>query len=128
MSSEWSARRRGSTGPGSERAPDGGDLRGPGAFGGDTHEGRDWTRMEDDGARAGAASRDRTPAGAMTTALAALLALEAFIQEHLDCGELDSDGENAHVWMTCTCGAVITQKPNPPNPRLHAPPHRPLQL
>jgi hypothetical protein len=72
--------------------------------------------MEDDGARADAASRDRTPAGAMTTALADLLALEAFIQEHLDCGELDSDVENARVWMTCTCGAVITQMRDPPGP------------
>ena len=50
----------------------------------------------------------------MTTALAALLALEAFMQEHLDCGELDSDVENARVWMTCTCGAVITQMRDPP--------------
>jgi len=44
------------------------------------------------------------------TALAALLVLEAFIQEHCRCGELDSDVENDRVWMTCTCGAVIVRR------------------
>jgi hypothetical protein len=45
----------------------------------------------------------------MTTALAALLALEAFIQEHLYCGELDSDVENDRVWMTCSCAGALVR-------------------
>jgi hypothetical protein len=45
----------------------------------------------------------------MTTALAALLALEAFVQEHEYCGELDSGVENDRVWLTCTCGATISR-------------------
>ncbi len=45
----------------------------------------------------------------MTTALAALLALEAFIQEHLYCGDLDTGVEEDRVWMTCSCGAVINR-------------------
>jgi len=36
-------------------------------------------------------------------------ALEAFSLEHEYCGELDSAVENDHVWMTCTCGAVINR-------------------
>ena len=57
----------------------------------------------------------RAPAAAprgrdsMTTALAALLALEAFIQEHLYCSELDSNVEDDRVWMTCSCGAVLVR-------------------
>jgi hypothetical protein len=36
-------------------------------------------------------------------------ALEAFIHEHEYCGELDTGLEGDRVWMTCTCGAVITR-------------------
>ena len=36
-------------------------------------------------------------------------ALYAFFQEHRRCGELDSEVEDDHGWMTCTCGAVITE-------------------
>jgi hypothetical protein len=36
-------------------------------------------------------------------------ALEAFIQEHLYCGELDSAVEEDRVWMTCSCGAVLVR-------------------
>jgi len=36
-------------------------------------------------------------------------ALEAFIQEHGRCGELDSNVEDDRVWMTCTCGAVLVR-------------------
>jgi hypothetical protein len=36
-------------------------------------------------------------------------ALEAFILEHEYCGELDSAVEADHVWMMCTCGAVISR-------------------
>jgi hypothetical protein len=49
----------------------------------------------------------------MTAALAVLLDLEAFIQVHLYCGELDSDVENDRVWMTCTCGAEIVRALEP---------------
>jgi len=43
------------------------------------------------------------------TALAALLALEAFVQEHRHCGELDGEVEADRVWMTCRCGAAINR-------------------
>ena len=36
-------------------------------------------------------------------------ALEAFILEHEYCGELDGGVEDARVWMTCSCGAVINR-------------------
>jgi hypothetical protein len=32
--------------------------------------------------------------------------LDAFLQEHCRCGDLDSAVEDDRVWMTCTCGAV----------------------
>ena len=41
--------------------------------------------------------------------IAALLALEAFIQEHGRCGELASGVEDDRVWMTCSCGAVLVR-------------------
>jgi hypothetical protein len=47
----------------------------------------------------------------ITTTLSA--ALEAFIHEHEDCSELDSDVETDRVWMTCTCGAVINRALEP---------------
>jgi hypothetical protein len=39
--------------------------------------------------------------------------LEAFILEHEYCGELDASVEEDHVWMTCTCGAVINRTLEP---------------
>ena len=36
-------------------------------------------------------------------------ALWAFYQEHEYCGDLDGGVEGDRVWMTCTCGAVITR-------------------
>jgi len=42
-----------------------------------------------------------------------LAALEAFILEHEDCGELDSGVEADSVWMTCTCGAGICRTLEP---------------
>jgi len=41
--------------------------------------------------------------------IAALLALEAFIQERGRCGELESGVEDDRVWMTCSCGAVLVR-------------------
>ena len=36
--------------------------------------------------------------------------LDAFYQEHERCGDLDSAVEGDGVWMTCTCGAVISRQ------------------
>ena len=36
-------------------------------------------------------------------------ALSAFFQEHQYCGDLDGGVEGDRVWMTCTCGAVISR-------------------
>jgi len=36
-------------------------------------------------------------------------ALWAFYQKHHRCGELDTGVEGDRVWMTCTCGAVISR-------------------
>jgi hypothetical protein len=38
-----------------------------------------------------------------------LLALDAFLQEHRRCGELEAAVEVERVWMTCDCGAAIVQ-------------------
>ena len=43
----------------------------------------------------------------MTITLGA--ALEAFIREHEYCAELDTGLADDRVWMTCTCGAVISR-------------------
>jgi hypothetical protein len=36
-----------------------------------------------------------------------LTALDAFMQEHRRCGELDGGVEGERVWMACDCGAGI---------------------
>jgi hypothetical protein len=44
----------------------------------------------------------------MLPAMAELLAaLDAFLQEHRRCGDLESGVERGVVWMTCECGARI---------------------
>jgi hypothetical protein len=35
--------------------------------------------------------------------------LDAFLQEHRRCGDLDAAVEGDRVWMTCTCGARINR-------------------
>jgi hypothetical protein len=35
--------------------------------------------------------------------------LDAFLQEHRRCGELDSGVEQGRVWMTCECGAQMAR-------------------
>jgi hypothetical protein len=35
--------------------------------------------------------------------------LDAFLQEHRRCGDLDSAVAGDRVWMTCSCGAVINR-------------------
>jgi hypothetical protein len=36
-----------------------------------------------------------------------LAALDAFLQEHRRCGDLDGEVEGRPVWMTCDCGAEM---------------------
>jgi len=36
-----------------------------------------------------------------------LAALDAFMQEHRHCGELDAAVECERVWMICDCGGAI---------------------
>jgi len=46
----------------------------------------------------------------MLTDMPALLAaLDAFVQEHRRCGEVDARIEGTRVWMTCDCGAVLVR-------------------
>jgi hypothetical protein len=44
---------------------------------------------------------------------ALLASLVAFLDEHRYCGELDGGADDDRVWMTCTCGAVISQALGP---------------
>ena len=44
-----------------------------------------------------------------------LAALDAFLQEHRRCGELDGGVEGERVWMACDCGAALKR-------HLHEPP------
>jgi hypothetical protein len=39
-----------------------------------------------------------------------LAALDAFLQEHRRCGELNAGVEPAHVWMICECGAELVRR------------------
>jgi len=41
-----------------------------------------------------------------------LAALDAFVQEHRRCGELDSAVDDGVVWIACDCGAVIMRRPS----------------
>jgi hypothetical protein len=45
-----------------------------------------------------------------------LTALDAFLQEHRRCGELDGGLDRGHVWMACDCGADIVQVVPPSGP------------
>jgi hypothetical protein len=38
-----------------------------------------------------------------------LAALDAFLQEHRRCGELEARAEPALVWMACDCGAEFVR-------------------
>jgi hypothetical protein len=42
-----------------------------------------------------------------------LASLDAFLDEHRYCGELDGRADEEWIWMTCTCGAIITQALEP---------------
>jgi len=38
-----------------------------------------------------------------------LAALDAFLQEHRRCGEVDARVESALVWIACDCGAELVR-------------------
>ena len=38
-----------------------------------------------------------------------IAALEAFVQGHRRCGDLDGGVEGERVWMTCECGASVVR-------------------
>jgi hypothetical protein len=42
-----------------------------------------------------------------------LAALDAFMQEHRRCGELDGGVDEERIWMACDCGAGIAHPVNP---------------
>ena len=42
-----------------------------------------------------------------------LAALDAFVQEHRRCGELDGGVDGEHVWMACECGGGIAHPIKP---------------
>lgn len=42
-----------------------------------------------------------------------LVALDAFLQEHRRCGELDGGVECERVWMACECGGGIAHPVEP---------------
>jgi hypothetical protein len=44
---------------------------------------------------------------------ALLAALNAFMQEHRRCGELDGGVEGELVWMACDCGGAIAHPVKP---------------
>jgi hypothetical protein len=47
-----------------------------------------------------------------------LAAVDAFLQEHRRCGELEGGIDGDVVWMSCECGARITRPlVEPPAPR-----------
>ena len=58
------------------------------------------------------------PHGAQAEVMPELLtALNAFLQEHRRCGELDGGDAEGHVWIACECGASIAhpiQQPESP--------------
>ncbi len=45
-----------------------------------------------------------------------LAALDAFVQEHRRCGELDGGLDGEWVWLTCDCGANIVHPVQPALP------------
>jgi hypothetical protein len=42
-----------------------------------------------------------------------LASLAAVLAEHRQCGEMDGRAEEEWIWMTCTCGAIISRTPEP---------------
>jgi len=54
---------------------------------------------------------------------ALLAALDAFLQEHRRCGDLDAAVEPDRVWIACDCGASIVHPVKP----VELPPARKLE-
>lgn len=48
-------------------------------------------------------------ASVMRASIPVEVALEAFLEEHRCCGELDAGVEDERVWMSCECGAGIVR-------------------
>ena len=46
---------------------------------------------------------------------ALLAALDAFLQEHRRCGNLEGGVDGERVWMACDCGAGIAHPVGPPD-------------
>ena len=44
-----------------------------------------------------------------------LAALDAFLQEHRRCGDLDAAVEPERVWMACDCGAEFVRPLDKPS-------------
>jgi hypothetical protein len=44
-----------------------------------------------------------------------LASLDAFLQEHRRCGDLDARVEAAVVWMACDCGARLVRPLDKPS-------------
>jgi hypothetical protein len=42
-----------------------------------------------------------------------LAALDAILQEHRRCGDLDGGVDGERVWMACDCGAAVTHPLQP---------------
>ena len=42
-----------------------------------------------------------------------LAALDAFLQEHRRCGELDGGVDGERVWLSCECGAELVGPVHP---------------
>jgi hypothetical protein len=45
-----------------------------------------------------------------------LAALDAFVQEHRRCGDLDGGVDDERVWLACDCGGGIAHPISPPSP------------
>ncbi len=45
-----------------------------------------------------------------------LAALDAFLQEHRCCDDLEGGVEDGRVWMACDCGAAIVHRVPPAGP------------
>ena len=78
---------------------------------------------ERDGHRVGAHALARNAAGERRTNASGLLEhehvncsphdIDAFLREHHQCGELDGGADEEWIWMTCTCGAVMSRTLEP---------------
>ena len=47
-----------------------------------------------------------------------LAALDAFLQEHRGCGEMDGGVGGERVWVACDCGGGIAHPISSPEPNL----------